>query len=330
MAHPRIVNRLPDNGTLAYDVGSTQNSLGFNLGGLMNKSAFSQITPHVYWLSPDATTDRPVLGVIAGGERTLIVDAGNSPAHAKLLLYELSEAGLAPPAFVALTHWHWDHVFGTSAFELPTFAHAITKRIVAEMAGLDWSDAALDRRVEAGVEIAFCRDMIKAELVDRSDLRIRPPDITFDSQVEIDLGQVTCQIVHVGGDHGADSSIVYVPEEKAMFLGDCLSPDLYTGESSYTTQKLFPLIDQLLAYEVDYYLAGHDPQPLSTADMIKESHLLKSVGRIVGQPGQTRAAILARLQAELGGPLDDDHIELVDEFLAGLSKSASQPEWVGF
>jgi hypothetical protein len=27
---------------------------------------------------------------------------------------------------------------------------------------------------------------------------------------------------------------------------------------------------------------------------------------------------------------DDDHIELVDEFLAGLSKSASQPEWVDF
>jgi len=296
----------------------------------MSKPAFSQITPHVYWLSPDATTDRPVLGVITGGQRTLIVDAGNSPAHAKLLLHKLSEAGLAPPAFLALTHWHWDHVFGTSAFELPTFAQAITKRIVAEMAGLDWGDAALDRRVEAGVEITFCRDMIKAELPDRSDLRIRPPDIAFDSQVEIDLGQVTCQIVHVGGDHGTDSSIVYVPEDRVMFLGDCLSPDLYTGEPSYTTHKLFPLIDQLLAYEVDYYFAGHAPQPLSRDEMIEEVHLLNIVGRIVDQPGQTRAAILARLQAELNRPLDDDHVELVDEFLAGLSKSASQPEWMGF
>ncbi len=57
--------------------------------------------------------------------------------------------------------------------------------------------------------------------------------------------------------------------------------------------------------------------------MIEEANLLKTVGRIVGQPGQTRAAILTRLQAELGEPLNDDHIELVDEFLAGLSKSAS-------
>jgi len=296
----------------------------------MNRPALSQITPHIYWLSPDATTDRPILGVVAGSQRTLIVDAGNSPAHAKLLLHSLSEAGLAAPAFLALTHWHWDHVFGTSAFELPTFAHAITKRVVAEMAGLDWSDAALDKRVEAGVEIAFCRDMIKAELPDRSDLRIRPPDIGFDSQVEIDLGQVTCQLVHVGGDHGADSSIVYVPQEKVMFLGDCLSPDLYSGEPSYTTQKLFPLIDQLLAYEVDHYVAGHAPQPLSRDEMIEEAHLLNIVGRIVDQPGQTRAAILARLQVELDGPLEEEHIELVDEFLAGLSKSASQPEWVGY
>lgn len=175
--------------------------------GAMSPSNLNPISPNVYWLSPDDRTDRPILGAIAGEYRTLIVDAGNSPAHANLFLSELATLDLVPPAFLALTHWHWDHVFGTSAINLPTFAHTETKRIVAEMSRLDWSDEALDRRVEEGVEIEFCRDMIKAELPDRTRLRIKPPDIAFTTRIELDLGGVTCHIVHVGGDHTADSSI---------------------------------------------------------------------------------------------------------------------------
>jgi glyoxylase-like metal-dependent hydrolase (beta-lactamase superfamily II) len=78
----------------------------------------NQISHHVHWLSPDSATDRPVVGAVAGARGTLVVDAGNSPAHAQLLLRELAGRGVAPPAFVALTHWHWDHVFGTYVLNL--------------------------------------------------------------------------------------------------------------------------------------------------------------------------------------------------------------------
>jgi predicted amidohydrolase len=47
---------------------------------------FHRLTVHVYYLSPDSTTDRPVLGAIVGTTGTLVVDAGNSPAHAQVLL----------------------------------------------------------------------------------------------------------------------------------------------------------------------------------------------------------------------------------------------------
>src|SRR5436190_734052 len=95
---------------------------------------FQQITPHVFWLSPNSATDRPTLGVIAGERGTLIVDAGNSPAHARHLLDEMAHRGLAAPTFVLLTHWHWDHIFGATEFHVPILAHAETKRIVNEMA----------------------------------------------------------------------------------------------------------------------------------------------------------------------------------------------------
>ena len=291
----------------------------------MTPRRLNQIAPRVYWLPPDSTTDRPVLGVVEGARARLVVDAGNSPAHARLLLEEIERAGIAPPTFVALTHWHWDHVFGTCELPLPTFTHVETRRIVAEMAELDWSDEALDRRVEAGVEIAFCRDMIKAELPDRAGLMIRPPDIAFTGQVALDLGGITCRIVHVGGDHAADSSVVYVPEEGIVFLGDCLYPDIYHPVRRFTTAKLVPLVDTLLSFDAQWYLGGHDPQPIPRAEMIEYTSLLKTIGRVVEEHAGDRAAVLAHLPRLLGRALDDDDLETVDEFLAGFDAAASAP-----
>ena len=281
--------------------------------------AFNQISAHVYWLSPDSSTDRPILGAVAGERGTLIVDAGNSPAHAATLLSALAQAAVARPAFLVLTHWHWDHIFGTSTFDLPIIGQAETRRVVAELAQLSWSDQELDRRVASGAEIAFCRDMIKAELPDRTGLVIRPPEIAFAKELQIDLGGVTCQLAHIGGDHAADSTVVYVPEDKIVFLGDCIYPDIYHQPRRYTTAKLLPLLDRLLGYDADYYLAAHNPEPMSRAQMIAEATLLSTIGRAVAAHGNDLAAILADLEQQLDTPIDDDHHEIIGEFLAGLS-----------
>lgn len=284
----------------------------------MNRHTLNEIAPRVYWLSPDSSTDRPVLGVIAGERGSLVVDAGASPAHAADLLAAIEARGLPAPIYLALTHWHWDHVFGIAAFPVPTIASDETRRIVTAMADLDWSDAALDARVAAGTEIAFCRDMIKAELPDRSGLTIRPPDIGFSDELTVDLGGATARAVHVGGDHASDASVVFAPEARVVFLGDCLAPDIYHTPRRSTTAKLFPMLDRLLALDADWYLAGHDPAPVSRAELEAEALLLGTIGKLVDRIGPDRAAVLAALPEALGGPADADQIEIADEFLAGL------------
>ncbi len=284
----------------------------------MNNTKLNQITEHIYWFSPDDTTDRPTLGAIVGKQGTLVVDAGNSPAHANLFLAELAKAGVAPPKYLALTHWHWDHLFGTDAFNALIFASQETKRAVEEMAQWDWSDAALDKRVEAGIEIEFCRDMIKKEMPDRSSLRLKPPDIGFAKQVDIELGDVVCQLIHVGGDHAKDSIVVYVPQDKILFLSDCLYPDLYHGAWNYTTQKLFPLLDKIMSFKADFYLLGHHEAPMSSAEMKAHATLLKTIGRKVEEIGHNREQIVLDLQTTFNKSLNEDHFEIVDAFLAGL------------
>jgi glyoxylase-like metal-dependent hydrolase (beta-lactamase superfamily II) len=44
--------------------------------------------------------------------------------------------------------------------------------------------------------------------------------MTFEDEVQIDLGGITCIIKHVGGDHADDSVVIYIKEEKILFLGD--------------------------------------------------------------------------------------------------------------
>ncbi|HSO26989.1 MAG TPA: MBL fold metallo-hydrolase [Anaerolineales bacterium] len=288
------------------------------------RSELQQLTAHVYWLPPDATTDRPILGVVAGERRTLIVDAGNSPAHARLLRAGMALAGLGKGDYLALTHWHWDHIFGADTLGLTTFAHEATRQKIDEMLTWEWNDAALDRRVQEGVEIPFCRDMIQAEMPDRRLLKLRPVDIAYTEQVEIDLGGIHAQLLHVGGDHGADASAVYVPEDRVVFLGDCLGQAIYTSRPHYTIQRLFPLLDRLLALEVDYYLEGHNPQPAPRWEIEEYFAWMKTVGRIVQQYADDHEAAQAALSALSPTSQNDDPLELAELFWAGGEPGAME------
>lgn len=280
--------------------------------------SFNQISPHVYWLSPDPATDRPVLGVVSGNSGSLIVDAGNSSAHASTLLEKIQRHKLPAPRYLMLTHWHWDHVFGSHALSLPALAHHETVRIVGRMAQFDWSDEALDQRVAKGLEIEFCRDMIKAELPDRSGLVVRPPEIAISGQACLHLGGISCQLIHVGGDHSHDSMVAFVPEERVMFLGDSIYDDLHHGPRRVTTKNLLPLYEHLLAFDVENYLPSHHTEPVTRAALAEEFELMNKIGRTVERLGNDRTAILLTLPKILNRSLSQDHLDSADAFLAGL------------
>jgi glyoxylase-like metal-dependent hydrolase (beta-lactamase superfamily II) len=278
-----------------------------------------RITQRVSYLPADDTTDRPNLVVVAGSDASLVVDAGNSAAHASLLLQAISQQASPPLRYVVLTHWHWDHVFGLASLDVPAFAHVETRRQVAHQAALDWSDSALDQRVADGTEAAFCRDMIKLELPCRAGLVIRPPEVTYRDGLEVHLGGVTVKVVHVGGDHGADSSVVYVPEERALILGDCLGADLYGGPPAYTQAELFPLLDKLSAFEAEWYLSGHG-RPNSRDALQDYVQPLRVVGELVARYGRDRERIAVGFEQQIGRPMNDDDWWDAGAFMAGLER----------
>lgn len=288
----------------------------------MQEDKLTQLTGKVYYLPHYSATDRPVLGVVAGRDGCLVVDAGNSPAHAALLRRECEALGLGPLKYLALTSWHWDHVFGAAALDLPTFAHRETARRMAEMAALSWSDDALAARVAAGTEIAFCSEMMKLELTaaDRAALTVPTPTATFDTAVEVDLGGVTCRIEHVGGDHDPGSAVVHVPEEGVLLLGDCLGSDIYGGpEPVYTRAKFFPLVERVLSYPARLYVEGHG-DPRTREEVEAWLFPLLTIGELARRFCDKRERIAERFQQEYGRPLSQDELTDLDCFLAGARR----------
>lgn len=284
----------------------------------MNPCTLHKLTDHVYWYSPDSRTDRPALGAVVGARAVLMVDVGASPAHTGGFLDALSRAGVARPRYAVLTHWHWDHSFGGEALGIPIMAHRETARHLKIQAGYEWSDSALDQRVADGLEIEFCQQHIKLEIPDLSQLKIVLPDIIFDDHLTLDLGDLTAEVVHAGGDHAADSVVVYVPEDRVLFLSDCLYPNLYSPVRHYTHAKLVALLDKVEAFAADYYVLGHHENVLSKAEMQDYLQELRVLDALAQRHGNNRDLILSDFQLSTGRELNADVLESADEILAGL------------
>lgn len=277
-----------------------------------------QISDHIYWMPP-GPPDRPSLCAIAGKNYSLMLDAGASAAHARLFLDALNDGHISKPRYIALTHWHWDHVFGAARVGAPVIAHKLTTQQLAILSRYDWSDSALARRVAKGKEIAFCADNIKLELPELRTIQIVMPDIVFHDSLELQLGDVSCAIRHVGGDHADDSCVMYIEPDRVLFLGDCLYDAIYAPKRHYTTRRLFPLLDTILSFDAERYVEGHTDSLLTRADIEAIATRLRLAGTLVEQIGTNKDAVLAIVAKQTGQKPDDEMISLVDAFIAGLS-----------
>lgn len=277
-----------------------------------------KLTDRVYYMPHSEQTDRPVLGLICGDKCSLVVDAGNSENHAEEFLKEVDKLNIAPLKYLVITHWHWDHVFGMSRMNITSICQQNTKEKLIQMQNMKWDDISLDERVNSGEEIEFCRDMIKLELPNRENLVIGSSDITFNESLEIDLGGVTCNIENVKGDHSIDSSIVYVQEDKVMFLGDCICEDIYNGNWSYSKKKLFPMIDKVRNYDVEWYVSSHNV-PETRAQMDNFINHLFEIGNAVGS-GVSYEEALKEFRKVLGKNPSEDDVYYLNSFINGNKK----------
>lgn len=219
----------------------------------------TQISPRLFYLPFDDEADRPNLGYIRGDNYALMVDAGNSAAHVALFANAREAAGLKAPDAAVLTHWHWDHVFGAHALPCPVIAHRQTNAYIGEVAQWAWTEAAMAERLRTGADNDFCDRTIRVEYPDRSQITLRPADLVFDHRLTLSLGGVTCELLHIECPHTADSVIIWIPEERFVFLGDADCQGNHHNRASLYKPKLRELMETMKTLDFDMLLPGHEP-----------------------------------------------------------------------
>lgn len=274
----------------------------------------TRVSPRIVILPATHETDRPLLAAIQGSRNTLLLDAGNSPAHARQFLRLLATERIQPDGLV-LTHHHWDHTFGLGAFDGPVVAHVNTRRRLEEMQTWSWTDDALAERVEQRRQTAFTATNIQKEWGDDRQVNLRLPTVTYTDQLILDLGDVTCVLIHPTVDHADDCTVLYVPEERTLFLGDAFYPDTMTW--TYSIAGAAALVQAIEGLEVDRCFLSHEDGPWDRLAFCEWLRVMQQTLQAVRNSVSTEP-LKDAVARGLGRSLDAEEAEIVGFFADGL------------
>ncbi len=145
-----------------------------------------------------ALPERVNLGLVIGSREALLVDTGSAPWQGDELRASIAELTTVPLTTVVVTHAHFDHAFGLSAFsDLDTIGHE-------SVAGALRSD----ENMRAAAEF----------VLDLDDLAVPKRQLTVIGAK--DLGDRWVEIGWFGAAHTAGDLAVVVPSERVLFAGD--------------------------------------------------------------------------------------------------------------
>ena len=210
------------------------------------------------WVYPfEEERDRPNLICVRGDRFSLAVDAGHSADHVREFYHALEEAGLPLPVLTVLTHWHWDHTFGMHAVRGLCLANERTDRYLRDFR------ARLER--EGTAFFLAMHESIRREYADGKPVVVTPADLVFRGEMLLDAGGCPVRVFRAEAPHTDDSTLIEVPGEKALILGDSdggVFPDwtvdpVLAGKLAETVRKVSP----------EFCLTGHS-EPLSPEQII--------------------------------------------------------------
>lgn len=211
----------------------------------------TKVAPRVYANTEGLTGGN--VGIILLNQQVVAVDA-QYPVSGKDFRRSIHDVTDKKVSHLFLTHYHGDHVFGSQAFEdCDIVAHKLVKERMERGLKTEWAPGNLERLVEE-----MCHERPeRAWLYD--GIRIVLPTTVFEERyVLTDGGRI--EMIHTGG-HTAGSSIVYVPEDRALFAGDLLFAKTFpwAGDPSTDPDTWIDAFNMMLRLDVEVIIPGHGP-----------------------------------------------------------------------
>ena len=208
-----------------------------------------QLSDRIYYSAYEEERDRPSIGYIKGKNYSVAVDAGHSEDHLKEFYDVLKEHDLPLPLFTIITHWHWDHSFAM---------HCINGTSVANKRTDDYLKQFIEKRTaESDREFLNLDPSIAREYENGKQIIVVPADIVYEKEMILNTGDLHVKVFEAISPHTDDATLVCIPEEKVLFIGDSTSG---VFPSWIADPKLLKqLMDTIEGIDADHIIGGHWP-----------------------------------------------------------------------
>src|SRR5262249_25403802 len=139
----------------------------------------------------------------------------------------------------------------------------------------------------------FFGERFKAE-----DVVSYKPDVAIDSRTQVSIGGSNFELIPARGGETHDAMLIYLPDEKVMFVGDMIMPYLGAPFAEEGDLKgLLDAIDEVMSRNPEHLLHGHEPLTRVFSSPLILSHLKTDLAWLRDQVlnairrGDERAAI---------------------------------------
>lgn len=186
----------------------------------------------------------------------VVVDALGSPILAQKLIKEIKKLTSQKIVAVIVTHYHADHVYGLQEFK------KIGAKIYAQGEGRNYlaSETAKQRLIASRVDFA--------PWVDQST-HLQPADIWIDQDYKLTVGGVDFLISRVGPAHSPEDLLIFVPSEKALFVGDLVFRGRIPYVGNADSKGWLHALDKFEEYKPTVVIPGHGAVSVNPSEDIR-------------------------------------------------------------
>jgi glyoxylase-like metal-dependent hydrolase (beta-lactamase superfamily II) len=274
-------------------------------------------------------------GVVVLDSGVLIFDTHFTPEAGEALLEKVKTVTARPVRYIVNSHFHPDHTHGNQAFT--TARHIIgssnTRRdmLQKDLPNLNRMQLIAQSQVEqlsrdlSQEPDAKKQEALRDQLSSRQafmrrmgTLKILAPGMTLDDSLSIVDGGREVQLLYLGTGHTDGDIVLYLPQEKVVFLGDIFFNDAIPNVEDANMLEWIKTLGEALKLDAKTYVPGHG-QVGVRSDVERFLNYIEDLKAMV-EPAVARGDAVEQVVRDLHVPPKYASCSFQDFFPANLQK----------